>query len=151
MIARRHFLALGAAALPLTAMPRAARAAEPAVFQRGGLALGGTDPVAYFTGAAPVAGDPAITAGHMGATWAFASDANRDAFIAEPARYVPAFGGYCAWAASRGYLAPTVPEAWTIHEGRLYLNASLRIRRRWERQLPDIIAEGEANWPAILG
>lgn len=151
MFARRQFLLLSAAALPVLAATRAAHAAEPAVFQDEGFALGGTDTVAYFEGNGPVAGDRAITATDMDATWAFASVANRDAFMADPAAYAPAFGGYCAFAASRGYVAPTVPEAWTLHEGRLFLNASLRVRRRWERELPDVIAAGEANWPAILG
>ena len=80
-----------------------------------------------------------------------ASAANRDTFAGAPETYAPRFGGYCAFAASRGYLAPTVPEAWTLHDGKLYLNASLRARELW---LPDIdanIARGEANWPGILG
>jgi hypothetical protein len=110
------FPAFGAATL--------ARAAEPMVFQRDGFAIGGTDPVAYVTEGGPVQGDPAYAPTGMGARWTFASAANRDAFVADPERYAPAFGGYCAFAASRGYLAPTIPEAWSIYEDRLYLNAS---------------------------
>jgi hypothetical protein len=150
MLTRRSFIAL-TAALPALAAATAARAAEPRIFQSGGLALGGTDPVAYFTDSAPVAGDPAITHGWMDATWSFASAANRDAFAADPERYAPAFGGYCAFAASRGYLAPTVPEAWAIVDGRLYRNATLRAHELWLAELPDVIAAGEANWPGILG
>jgi YHS domain-containing protein len=150
MLTRRSFLTL-AAALPALGAASMARAAEPTVFQRDGLAIGGTDPVAYFTQGAPVQGDAAFAADWMGARWTFASTDNRDTFLAEPERYAPAFGGYCAWAAAQGYVAPTVPEAWSIHEGRLYLNANLRIRRRWEQRLPTIIAEAEANWPGILG
>ncbi len=146
----RRSLLLLAAALPALA-PAIARAAEPRIFQRGGLALGGTDPVAYFADAAPVQGDPAIVQDWMDARWSFASEANRDAFAAEPERFAPAFGGYCAFAASRGYLAPTIPEAWHIHEGRLYLNATLRARELWLAELPGVIAAGEANWLAILG
>lgn len=146
----RRSLLLLAAALPALA-PATARAAEPRIFQRGGLALGGTDPVAYFTDTAPVQGDPAIVQDWMDARWSFASQGNRDAFAAEPERFAPAFGGYCAFAASRGYLAPTIPEAWHIHEGRLYLNATLRARELWLAELPGVIAAGEANWPAILG
>jgi hypothetical protein len=137
------FPALGAATL--------ARAAEPMVFQRDGLAIGGTDPVAYFTEQRPGAGRSRLCADWMGARWTFASAANRDAFAADPERYAPAFGGYCAFAASRGYLAPTIPEAWSIYEDRLYLNANLRARELWLAELPDVIAAGEANWPAILG
>jgi len=115
------------------------------------VAINGTDPVAYFTEGAPVAGTAAFAVDWMGARWLFASDETQAAFAEQPDRYAPRFGGYCAWAVSRGYIAETVPEAWTIHEGRLYLNASLRIRRRWERDIPGNIARGEANWPAVLG
>jgi hypothetical protein len=149
MPTRRLLLASAAAFAALR--PLAARAAEPPIFQRDGRALGGTDPVAYATDGAPVAGDPAHGLDWSGARWTFATAANRDAFAAEPHRFAPAFGGYCAFAASRGYLAPTIPEAWAIHEGRLYLNASLRARELWLAQLPGVIAAGEANWPAILG
>jgi hypothetical protein len=150
MLTRRSFVAL-ATAMPALAAATRARAAEPAIFQRDGLALGGTDPVAYFEDGAPVQGDAAHGADWMGARWTFATAGNRDAFLAAPERYAPAFGGYCAFAASRGYLAPTIPEAWAIHEDRLYLNATLRARELWLAELPDVIAAGEANWPAILG
>jgi YHS domain-containing protein len=115
------------------------------------LAIGGTDPVAYFENNGPVQGDAAHALDWMGARWIFASVANRDAFAADPERYAPAFGGYCAFAASRGYLAPTIPEAWSIVDDRLFLNANLRARELWLAELPDVIAAGEANWPAILG
>lgn len=151
MPTRRTTLGLLALAPAALARPRPAQAAEPMVFQPRGVAIHGIDPVAYGTQAAPVPGDPAITHDWNGATWQFATTANRDLFAAEPVRHAPAFGGYCAFAASRGYLAPTIPEAWSIHEGRLFLNASLRARRLWTAELPGVIAAGEANWPAILG
>jgi hypothetical protein len=149
MPSRRTLLGL-AATFPVL-FAGAARAAEPPVFQRNGLAIGGTDPVAYARDGAPVQGDPGLAFEWMGARWSFANAENRDAFAAEPSRYAPAFGGYCAFAASRGYLAPTIPEAWSVHEGRLFLNASLRARELWLAELPGVIAAGEANWPAILG
>lgn len=149
-LSRRHLLlalaALGTA--PLLA-PKA-RAGTPPVYAEGGLAVDGTDVVAYFTEGRPVAGDPAFTHDWRGVTWRFASAANRDAFAAEPERYAPQYGGYCAWAVSEGYTASTVPEAWRIVEGKLYLNYSRRIQRRWERDIPGRIAAGDANWPAVL-
>ncbi|MCU4652845.1 YHS domain protein [Roseibacterium sp. SDUM158016] len=153
MITRRNLVGLAAAvpALPVLLTATSARAAEPRIFQQGGLALGGTDPVAYFEGNGPVRGDGAHALDWMDARWTFASATNRDAFAADPERFAPAFGGYCAFAASRGYLAPTIPEAWSLHEGRLFLNASLRARELWLAELPGVIAAGEANWPAILG
>lgn len=155
MLTRRRALSAlfvaPAAGLALSAVPRAAQAMEPSIFQRDGLAIGGTDPVAYFDLNGPVAGSSAHELVWQGATWRFATAGNLARFEADPDGYAPAFGGYCAWAASQGYLAPTVPEAWTVHEGRLYLNANLRIRRRFERDLEELIAQAEANWPSILG
>lgn len=150
MLTRRTFIG-SAAALPLLSAATIARAAEPSVFQENGLAIGGTDPVAYFTQSEPVPGSAEFSHDWMGATWTFATAENRDVFIADPDRYAPEFGGYCAFAASRGYLAPTIPEAWSIVDDRLYLNATRGVRRRWLRELPDVIAQGEANWPGILG
>lgn len=151
MIRRRQILAIAALAPLALALPRTAQAAEPRVFQSRRGTINGIDPVAYFDGNGPVAGNPGITHDWDGATWLFASEANRDAFAAEPQRFAPVFGGYCAFAASRGYLAPTIPEAWSIYDDRLFLNANLRARELWTAELPNVIAQGEANWPAILG
>ena len=147
---RRTLILSGLAALPAATLARGAWAASPPVYAEGGIAIDGTDAVAYFTEARPVPGVAEFTTFWDGATWRFASASNRDLFAADPAAYAPQYGGYCAWAAAEGYVAPTVPEAWTIHDGRLYLNFSRRIRRRWERDIPGNIARGDANWPAIL-
>jgi hypothetical protein len=147
----RRTLILQAAALPVLALARPARAAEPEVFAPGGMALGGTDPVGYFTRGGPVAGTAANALRWRGAMWYFATAESRAAFEMDPTAYAPRFGGYCAWAVAQGYLAPSLPEAWTIHEGRLYLNASLAVRRRWLRDIPGFVARAEANWPAVLG
>ncbi|WP_430449385.1 YHS domain-containing (seleno)protein [Rhodophyticola sp.] len=150
MLTRRTTLRLFAAT-PLIAMAPAAMAGEPPIYAEGGIAIDGTDAVAYFTRNAPVPGTADHSHDWMGARWQFSSAVNRDMFAADPERYAPAFGGYCAFAASRGYLAPTIPEAWTVYEDRLYLNANLRARDLWLAELPDVIAAGEANWPAVLG
>jgi len=153
MLTRRITLGLVAAAPAAVALglPTRAMAAEPMVFQRRGVAINGSDPVAYFEGNGPVEGSPDFTLDWNEATWQFASAANRDAFADDPERYAPAFGGYCAFAAARGYLAPTIPEAWSIVDDRLFLNANLRARELWLAELPGAIPAGEANWPAILG
>lgn len=147
-LTRRTFFASLAAA-PL--LPHIAHAREPEVFQTGGVAINGTDPVVYFTDARPDSLSNPHSVSWNGAEWQFNSAGNAAMFEADPAKYAPAFGGYCAFAASRGYLAPTVPEAWTIYEGRLYLNANLRARELWLQDIPGNIARGEANWPGILG
>jgi hypothetical protein len=151
MLRRRQFLTATTLSPLALSLAGPARAAEPRVFQSRSGTINGIDPVAYFDGNGPVEGSREITHDWEGATWVFASTANRDAFAAEPERFAPAFGGYCAYAASRGYLAPTIPRAWSIVGDRLFLNASLRARDLWTSELPGVIAQGEANWPAILG
>jgi YHS domain-containing protein len=147
---RRHLLKAALAAPAIAAFAPRAMAATPQVYAEGGIAVDGSDVVGYFTQGAPVAGDPAITFAYMGVTWLFASEANSDAFAADPARYAPQYGGYCAYAVSQGYTAPTVPEAWTIVDDKLYLNFSTGVRSRWERDIPGHIAAADANWPAVL-
>ncbi len=129
-----------------------AHAAEPAVYTGvvAGVGVGGYDPVAYFRRDAAIQGSAALPLVHDGVTYRFESEENRRLFAADPERYLPRFGGYCAWAVAEGYTAHGDPEAWSVVEGRLYLNYSPRIRARWERDTPGNIAAGEANWPKVL-
>jgi len=150
MFTKRDFLrgaVLTAAALPLAGP---ALAAEPAIFARDGVAIRGYDPVAYFTQGAPTKGSDAHRHDWNGTTWHFASEENRAAFAENPEGYAPQYGGYCAWAVAEGYTASTVPEAWRIVDGKLYLNYSRGVQRRWARDIPGNIARGDANWPAVL-
>ncbi|MEM6488597.1 MAG: YHS domain-containing (seleno)protein [Pseudomonadota bacterium] len=113
-----------------------------------GIALGGTDPVAYFTEGRPVPGDAAITADWAGATWRFSSAENRDRFLADPAAHAPQYGGWCAWAvAEHGSLAPTSPAAWSIVDGKLYLNYDANIQARWDKDRPGFISRADERWP----
>ena len=150
-LTRRHLLTFAIAAPAAVTLASRAIAAEPEVYAEGGIAIDGSDAVAYFAEEGPVAGDPAITFDYMGATWRFSSEENRDAFAADPAAYAPQYGGYCAFAVSQGYTASTVPDAWSIVDGKLYLNFSTSVRRRWLRDVPGHIAAGDANWPSVLG
>lgn len=151
-LTRRAALGLFAAAPTLAFVSAPAFAASPLTFQTGdGIAINGVDPVGYFKTGGIVKGTSAFATDYNGATWVFANQANLDAFTADPQKYGAKFGGYCAFAASRGYLAPTIPEAWTVYEDRLYLNANLRARELWLKDVPANIAKGEANWPGILG
>lgn len=150
MTSRRNFL-IAASALPLAAVfGLPAQAAQPPVFATGGVAINGYDPVAYFTQSAPVAGQSAHSLNWNGAEWRFASAENKAMFEADPETYAPQFGGYCAYAVSKGYTATTAPEAWTVHDGKLYLNFSLRARDLWSQDIPGNIAKGNANWPDVL-
>ncbi|MEO8276875.1 MAG: YHS domain-containing (seleno)protein [Thermoanaerobaculia bacterium] len=116
----------------------------------GGVAIDGYDPVAYFTDSKPVEGAKEFSFDWNGATWRFASAAHRDLFAMEPAKYAPQYGGYCAWAVSQGYTAGIDPEAWKIADGRLFLNYSLDIQKKWAADMPGNIAKGDANWPKLL-
>jgi YHS domain-containing protein len=112
--------------------------------------VGGYDPVAYFTQNKPVEGSADITTEYMGATWRFASAENRDSFVADPKRYAPQYGGYCAFAVSSGYTAKGDPQAWSVVDGKLYLNYSKGVRDRWEQDIPGHISKADGNWPAVL-
>ena len=85
----------------------------------------------------------------LGARWLFASEEHRAGFEASPGRYAPAYGGYCAFAAADGRLAPIDPEAWSIEGGRLYLNYSMAIRTEWQADRARFIERADARWPEL--
>jgi YHS domain-containing protein len=136
---------------PPEAETPAAAASEvlAAVNGAGSIAIQGADPVAYFTAGAYVPGSDQFVYDWSGATWYFASAANRDAFASNPQQYAPQYGGFCAWAVSQGYTAPIDPEAWKIVDGKLYLNYDRNVQARWERDIPGNIAKADANWPQV--
>jgi YHS domain-containing protein len=130
-----------------------AQAMEPAIYTGivKGVAAGGYDPVAYFTEKKPVAGKADITLEHEGTTWRFSTLANRDAFKADPAKFAPQYGGYCAWAVSQGYTAKGDPQVWSITGGKLYLNYNKSVQSGWEKDVPGLVKKADANWPKVLG
>jgi len=114
------------------------------------LALSGYDPVAYVEEGRPVEGERAFSHDWQGATWRFASQDHLDRFKAEPERFAPRYGGYCAWAVSQGYTASADPQAWRIVDGKLYLNYSLDVQKTWEQDIPGNIKKADGNWPKVL-
>lgn len=131
----------------------AAMAADP-VFVGGAegggrAAIRGYDAVAYHRELKPVLGKPEFKTEWNGAEWRFASRANRDAFVADPARYAPAYGGYCAFGASRGYKVSTDPDAFAIEGGKLYLNYSLPVQVTWNTDRPGYIQKATENWKTL--
>lgn len=116
---------------------------------RDNLALEGHDPVAYHTIGQPTRGLLSLSAEHDGAIYRFASEENRHAFLADPDKYLPEYGGFCAYGLAGGYKVHGDPKVWNIVDGRLYLNYSPSIGRRWERDIPGYISQGDANWPGI--
>jgi hypothetical protein len=114
-----------------------------------GVAAGGYDTVSYFTGT-PVEGSKEFSTKWKDAEWRFASAANRDAFVASPENYAPQYGGYCAFALSKGALAKGEPTAWTVNEGKLYLNYSEAVRENWRSDIAGNVAAANGNWPKVL-
>ena len=122
---------------------------EPINKDRSSVAIKGYDPVAYFKQGKPVKGAPTLTEEWMGAKWQFSSPESRDLFRADPAKYAPQFGGYCAWAVSQGYTADTDPDAWKIVGDKLYLNYNKSVQKKWEQDTPKYIEDGNRNWPGL--
>lgn len=114
-----------------------------------GVAANGYDLVAYFTENDPVSGSPKISVTHAGATYRFSSEANRDLFAAEPEKYLPLYGGYCAYGVANGYKVKTDPDAFSIVDGKLYLNYSTGVQRRWKQDIAGYVAKADSNWRTI--
>jgi len=125
-------------------------AGKAAVFSTDEGAIRGYDPVAYFTVGAATPGSDQFSASWQGATYRFASADNLARFEDDPAAYAPQYGGYCAYAVSQGAIASTVPQAWTIVDGKLYLNYSLSVKQRWSKDIPGNIKAADSNWPTVL-
>lgn len=116
-----------------------------------GLALRGHDPVAYQTQNRPVPGLAQFTVTHDGATYRFASAANRDTFRADPARYAPAFGGFCAMGVAMGRKLDGDPTLFRVVDNRLYLNVSVPVQQRWVQDIPGNLRQANDQWPALRG
>ncbi|MEJ8476463.1 YHS domain-containing (seleno)protein [Roseibium algae] len=126
-----------------------AYADEITTYVSGDAAIGGTDPVAYFTLGKPVAGSDKFTTTYDDVTWKFSSAENRDMFVANPAKYAPQYGGFCAFGAAMGFKVPVVPEAWKIVDGKLYLNNSPAVQKRFEGDVAGYINNATLNWEII--
>lgn len=147
---RRHLIA-AAVTFPLVASfsGSPARARGAGVFNTGGVAIRGSDTVAYFDGDGPARGNWQHAVKWAGSLWYFRSEENRSRFEMNPRAYAPGYGGFCAFAMAEGRLVPTDPEAWTIADGRLFLNESLAVRAEWRRDVARYVALADAHWPAL--
>ncbi|WP_232962315.1 YHS domain-containing (seleno)protein [Paracoccus tegillarcae] len=110
------------------------------------LALRGYDPVSYFTESTPMAGEVDITAQHNGATYRFASVENKEMFEADPAKFAPQYGGYCAFGLAQGYKFDGDPEVWKIVDDKLYLNLSPKVSEIWQQDVPGNIDMADDKW-----
>ena len=122
---------------------------EGEVFAPGNKAIRGYDPVAYFSEKKPVLGNEKFKFKHMGVDWYFSSQKNLDLFKSDPGKYMPQYGGYCAFGMAGGYKASVSPEAWTIVGGKLYLNYSKKVQEDWSKDIPGMIKKADQNWPTV--
>jgi YHS domain-containing protein len=116
---------------------------------RHGLALQGYDPVAYFTDKKPVEGDKHISSTYQGATYYFSTGQHKQVFDADPAKYEPQFGGFCAYAVSQNSTASIGPEFWSIIDGRLFLQHNQKAVNLWNQDIPGHLKDADKNWPGI--
>jgi YHS domain-containing protein len=148
---RQAIVALFLGVTSLVSAPMAF-AEKPAIYRGlfNDLAVGGYDAVAYFTSGKPTQGKKAYEYKYMSATWRFSTAENLETFKANPDKYAPQYGGYCAWATAQGYTAKGDPKSWKVVNGKLYLNYNADVQALWEADIPGFIANGDANWPAVL-
>lgn len=144
-LTRRFALAALAGALAVSTLP--VMAESPAFNTTYGLAIRGFDPVAYFTENKALKGLPNITVQYDGAIYEFATEQNKAQFLASPAKYIPQYGGFCAWATSQGYKADVDPHAFAINDGKLYLNFSAHFRDEFQKDAAGNVRKADVNWP----
>ena len=109
-------------------------------------ALRGYDPVGYFDQNQAIKGDREIGYDYQGARFYFASQDSRQRFIDSPESFLPQYGGYCAYGMSRNFVVSSDPNAFTVVDGKLYLNYSLKVRQTWQKHVPDNIVKADQNW-----
>jgi len=127
----------------------AATVASSAIFtNKEGVAVSGYDVVSYFKGA-PAPGAVAFTSEYQGAKFQFASAENKAEFDADLAKYLPQFGGYCAYGASQGHKAPTEPDTGQVIDGKLYFNYNQSVKARFDKDHKTYIDGANANWETI--
>jgi hypothetical protein len=126
-------------------------AAQSEIFATDKGAINGYDAVSYFNQHKPELGKKEFMFIWKDEAWYFASAENLETFKANPERYAPQFGGYCAYGMSRGYKAKTDPDAWTIVDGKLYLNYNMEVKKIWSEKQAELIEKANQNWPGVKG
>lgn len=134
----------------LVLKPVEVSADSPIFSAQAGIALGGYDVVALFDQQQPVPGHEEHALMWKGVIWHFSSEQNQARFEANPRAYAPVFGGYCAYAMARGYLAPGDPQLWVIEDGRLYLLNNSTVHAVWQQDRSELLAQAQGHWPQVL-
>jgi YHS domain-containing protein len=136
----------------------AASAAEPPINTlknslfggRTDTAINGFDTVAYFTVGKPVKGLDSLVHEWMGAKWKFSSASHLELFKANPEKYAPQYGGYCAYGVTQDNLVKVEPDQFTLRDGKLYLNYDADIQAKWLKDPAGYIRAADARFPSLL-
>ena len=139
------------AALMLSLPASAAEVKDPDIYtDMHGRALKGYDAVAYHLERKPVKGSEDFAYEWKGATWWFSSAENRDKFMADPDRWAPQYGGYCAWGIAKDRVVGINPTIFRIFDDKLYLNLNMKVHKEWLGSHHGFIARADRKWPEIL-
>ncbi|MGL5115963.1 MAG: YHS domain-containing (seleno)protein [Beijerinckiaceae bacterium] len=140
---------LGLASLATPALAQSRTGGAPHSMYAG-IGLKGYDPVAYFTGGKAQQGLETITATNAGLTWRFATVENQKAFQNEPGKYLPQYGGFCAWGVANGKLFDIDPvNGWTVTDGKLFVVFNGDILKLFKADQTALVAKAEQNWPQL--
>lgn len=124
--------------------------AQKEIYSDSNGAIHGYDPVSYFKKSQPVKGNKAHTITWKGTPWYFESAENLKAFSDAPEKYAPQYGGYCAYGLAKGYKAKISPDAWSIVNGKLYLNYNKDVQKMWDDDQRSFIQQADDNWPTVM-
>lgn len=113
-----------------------------------GVAMRGYDVISYREQRIDL-GSKAFAAEYGGVTWWFASQAHRDLFLSDTKRFVPEYGGFCAYSIGKGYPAPSDPKAFLLEGDRLYMFFDRAALKVWEQGRRESIQRGDRNWPRL--
>lgn len=149
MMTRRHSMMAAGAVLATLSFSAWSQSTNALNLGKDGVAIKGYDPVAYFTLNRALKGSPSFMAKHDGATYWFADAESQRAFLAQPDKYVPQYGGFCAFGVAKGAKPEIDPLAFSVVEGKLYLNKNPEIQSRWLKDVPGMIKSADENWKVL--
>lgn len=148
----KNFLIAAALTAITGLMPVSALAQKPEIYTswRNTVAVDGYDVVSFHAGK-PIKGRTEFATQYKRTIWRFDTQGNLDLFMMNPEAFEPQYGGYCAWAIAKDKLAPGKAEHWHVEDGKLYLNYSTRVKKRWDALRGEFITQADDNWPGLLG
>ena len=123
---------------------------KPDIYAPNGVAIGGYDPVSYFLDHQAAVGSSAYRTHWGGAEWHFVNADHKNMFDKSPESYAPQYGGYCSFGVGLGDKAHSSPKAWSIVDGKLYLNQTTAVNKIWRATRFLMVPAAEHNWPKLI-